>query len=288
VRRVEILPVPAARRWPIGRLVALVALVVGGIVVARGAARPPFRTVEPGVEFGLISGEPYCRWGSPQIAVMRLDPARVRLRVLHYSRQPERRPLSIVEWQKRSGALAVFNAGQYYPDLSYMGLLKSDGVVISPRRHPTFQAALVAGPAGHGSRARVLDLSRHSLDARTPEWRQVAQSFMLFDVTGAVRARKSAQVANRTAVGEDASGRLVVITSEGGYTLHDFALLLQASSLKLTHAMAMDGGHEAELCVRSRNFRYASFGRWDPDGEPEAAAAGTLVPLPAVITVHVE
>jgi uncharacterized protein YigE (DUF2233 family) len=47
--------------------------------------------------------------------------------VRHYSRLEERKPLTIVEWQEKVGALAVFNAGQYYPDYSYMGLLVSDG-----------------------------------------------------------------------------------------------------------------------------------------------------------------
>lgn len=271
------------RRLPIGRLSALAALVVGGIVVARGATGPHFRTLHPGIEFGMIRGEPYCRWGSPQIAVMRIDPARARIRVYHYKSLRASRPPSIVEWQKRSGALAVFNAGQYYPDYSYMGLLVSEGATVSARLHPQYQAALVASPRGKGSRVRVIDLAREPIDPKAPGWKEVAQSFMLFDSSGSVRTRRSAQIANRTVVAEDATGHLVVITSEGGYTLHEFAKLLQASPLRLTHAMSMDGGFEAELCVRAGGFRYASFGRWNPDEEP--TAPGANVPLPAVVAV---
>lgn len=274
------------RRLPVGRLAGLAALIVGGLVVARGAAGPHFRTLRPGLEFATLQGEPFCRWGSPQIAVLRIDPARSTIRVHHYSNFAERRPLSIVEWQKRSNAQAVFNAGQYYPDFSYMGLLVSAGRVISSRVHPSYQAALVAAPVGRGPRARVLDLARQPLDSRAPEWREVAQSFMLFDSTGSLRIRRSSQVANRTIVAEDREGRLLVITSEGGYTLHELARLLLASPLKLSHAMSMDGGYEAELCVRVGGFRYASFGPWKPDVEPDSP--GAQVPLPAVITVSVE
>jgi uncharacterized protein YigE (DUF2233 family) len=219
------------------------------------------------------------------VAVLRVDPERARLRAHHYTRETGGEPLTIVEWQKRSGALAVFNAGQYYPDHSYMGLFVSGGDVVSKRLHAGFRAALVAGPRGDDAAARVLDLDADALDPSAPEWEEVAQSFMLFDREGHTRVRKSDRVANRTVVGEDAHGRILVLTSEGGYTLWEFAQLLRERPLGLTHAMVMDGGYEAQLCVDSGSFRYASFGRWSRRGAGEDAP-GARVRLPAVISVE--
>lgn len=265
--------------------IAIALLGLSVLTVVRRGGGPRWNSLGPGIEFTTLRGDPWCRRGSSEIAALRLDPARVRLRVLHYTRQPDHTPLSIVEWQRRTRALAVFNAGQYYPDLSYMGLLVSDGEPISSRLHPRFKAALVASPGEGGSAAHVLDLDRHPIDPASPGWREVAQSFMLFDGHGAPRIRKTDLVSNRTVVGEDRRGRLVVITSEGGYTLWDFARLLQRAPLGLTHAMSMDGGYEAELCVSARGFHYASFGRWKGAGDaPEAP--GAVVPLPAVVTVE--
>ena len=267
--------------------VTVVLLCVAILGVVRRGGRPHWNGLGPGVEFATLRGDPWCRRGSSEIAILRLDPARVRLRVLHYSRQSDAIPLSIVEWHRRTGALAVFNAGQYYPDFSYMGLLVSDGERISRRLHPSFKAALVASPRGGGRAARVLDLDRQPLDPAAPGWREVAQSFMLFDRQGGTRVRQTDLVANRTVVGEDRNGRLLVITSEGGYTLWDFARLLQKAPLGLTHAMSMDGGYEAELCVSAGRFHYASFGRWKGKGDlPEAP--GARVPLPAVVAVLAE
>jgi hypothetical protein len=186
---------------------------------------------------------------------------------------------------ERTGAIAAFNAGQYYPDYAYMGLFVSDGRVVSKRLHPGFRAALVAEPAGDTTRrARVIDLEHEPLDPRRPAWREVAQSFMLFERGGGERVRKSEQVAARTAVAEDAHGRIVVATSEGGYTLWEFAQMLQRSPLELEHALSMDGGREAQLLVRGERLRYASFGAWSaaralPDGAADQA------PLPAVVVV---
>jgi uncharacterized protein YigE (DUF2233 family) len=277
-------PRPPARHFPIGRLTALAAVIVAIVLLARAGGAPRFHTLWPGIEFGLLNGDPYCRRGSSDIAVLRLDPSKVRIRAASCASQPERVPLDILEWQRRLGAAAVFNAGQYYPDFSYMGLLVSGGRVVSSHLHPGFKAALVAGPRGGGSGARVLDLERHPLDPAALRWAEVAQSFMLFDEAGHVRVRKTTQIANRTAVAEDRSGRLVVLTTEGGYTLWEFAGLLKSSPLGLTHAMSMDGGDEAVLCVHVGGFRYASYGHWDENGQVPNPRNAT-VPLPAVIAV---
>ena len=66
--------------------------------------------------------------------MLKLDPGHARVRVHYFSRDSGGRPLNIVEWQRRTGALAVFNAGQYYADYSYMGLLVSGHV---PVEQPT-------------------------------------------------------------------------------------------------------------------------------------------------------
>jgi len=208
----------------------------------------------------------------------------VRIEVRSFLREPERLPLDILSWQRRANALAVFNAGQYYADGSYMGLLASRGVVLSRRPHPTFKAALVAGPRGGRARARVLDLTREPLDPDSLGWSEVAQSFMLFDRGGVVRVRHSDQVANRTAVAEDGGGRLVVLITEGGYTLWDLAQMLKAAPLGLTQAMAMDGGLEAQMVVSSGRFRYASFGPWVHGGSAGDAPLPPVA-LPAVVTV---
>ena len=268
----------------------LIPVVAAGAVVALAmqSGTLHWRSIGPGVEFGILRGEPWCRHGSSAIALLRVDPARVRVRTRHYSRLRPGGPPDILAWERAVHPIAVFNAGQYYADHSYMGLLVDSGTVVSPRVHVSFRAALVAGPdslgpEGTGRAARVLDLDQTPLDPWRPGWAEVAQSFMLFDRERHARVRHSTRVANRTAVAEDAQGRLVVAVTEGGYTLSDFAELLMRAPLQLTHAMSMDGGLEAELLVRSGAFRYASFGDWDG---LDSQAPGARTPLPAVVTIE--
>ena len=261
------------------------ALIVGAVMLARSPRAPRWRALGPGIEFTLMRGDPYCRRGSPEIAALRIDPARVAIAVHHYTERPEGRPLGVVEWLRATHALAAFNAGQYYPDYTYMGLLASGGKMLSAQTHPSFRAALVAEPVGGGAGAHVLDLSPDSLADVARAWREVAQSFMLFDRSGAIRVRHSNQEAKRTIVAEDRQGRLLVFSSEGDYTLWELARWLLDAKLDLLHAMSMDGGLEAEMCVHVGRFGYASFGHWNPNARPDAGDEGGRVPLPAVITV---
>jgi uncharacterized protein YigE (DUF2233 family) len=274
----------ALRRLPVGRIAALAALLVATLVLVRGVPGPRWKTLRPGLEFATISGDPWCRGGSSQIALLRIDPARARLRVHYFGTSSGGRPLDVVEWQRVTGAEAVFNAGQFTPDWNYLGLLVSGGNVISKRMHATFKAALVAGPNDGGNSAHVLDLEHDSIDVARPQWSEVAQSFMLFDRGGRLRVRSSDKIANRTAVGEDRSGRLVVFVTEGAYAIDDFARLVQKSPFQISHAMAMDGGSEAQLCVVAGGFHYICMGgRTRAVTSSDAADADT--PLPAVISV---
>ena len=70
----------------------------------------------------------------------------------------------------------------------------------------------------------------------------------------------------------------MVVTSEGGYTLWDFARLLRGAHLGIGNAMSMDGGKEAQMVVDAGGLHYASYGR-DPGGSPAPTA------LPAVVAV---
>ncbi len=265
-------------RW----VLPVVAIAAAWVLWQNGRA-PHWRTLQPGAEFATFTGSPYCQMGSATVAALRLDPRLVRVRARHWSQLGRAKPPGVLDWQRTTGALAVFNAGQFYPDLRYMGLYVSGGDTISARVHPGFQAALVAS-GGKGPRdARVLDLATSPL-SRESGWSDVAQSFMLFDRGGGVRVKRTTRIANRTAVAEDPEGHVVVLVTEGAYTLAGFAELLMKSPLRLTHAMSMDGGLEAQLVVASGSFHYASFGRWPKQGE--AGAPGAQVPLPAVITVE--
>ncbi len=194
--------------------------------------------------------------------------------------------MTLWEWLDRLNPLALFNAGQYYPDYSYMGLLIHQGRPIKGRLHPLFQAILVAEPVEERPpRARIIDLANDAFDPRKPAYLEAAQSFMLLDRAGSIRVQKTLNVANRTVVAEGRDGRLWIFVTRGGYTLWELGEVLRSSPFPIAQAMSMDGGDEAQLLVRVGGFLYDSMGPWDAaegTGQPGPRAR---TPLPTVVGV---
>lgn len=239
-------------------------------------------------DYDSASGQGFCRMGEPYVAVLRVNPNRWRFEVLHYSLHgPEAKPLTVEEWRDSTLATAVFNAGQYYSDFSYMGLLINGDQEFSMKRHPQWQGLFVAEPTRKGlSKAKVVDLKYEEFKLNTTPYTQIAQSFMLFDHTGKKRVKQGDWVANRTAVAQDRQGRLLIFVTEGGLTIWDFARLLQTSGLSLTKAMSMDGGYESELAVRTNRFDYTTYGQWETNDYGDISLPGIQMPLPAVIALY--
>lgn len=277
--------IPRGGRWGILSLsvLAWISLVE---VNHGGEIRPQVQELLPGLEWIRWDGGTACRSGDPGIGVLAADPNLFRFQVLHYASQGESQPLTLWEWLDRSRPLALFNAGQYYPDYSYMGLLIHQGRPIKGRLHPLFQALFVAEPVDDmPPRARIIDLANDVFDPKKPAFLEAAQSFMLLDRAGSLRVQKTLNVANRTVVAEGRDGKLWVFVTRGGYTLWELGELLRSGPFPIAQAMSMDGGDEAQLLVRVGGFLYDSMGSWgatEGTGQPGPRAR---TPLPTVVGI---
>lgn len=248
-------------------------------------AKISWSELSPGLEFARIEATKYVTRGSPFIAALRIDPARFELKPFHYADEGLSGPLPIDEWQARL-KLPVFNAGQYAPDLGYLGALKRDGRSLPSHSSAQWLAALVTSPNGKGSPAgAVVDL-RGSGGAEKLPYQNVIQSFMLRDDKGALRTRRSSWEANRTVVAQLSSGKLLVLVTEGAFTLGGLSDWLgEATELGVVRAMSMDGGYEAELALQLGIQRYVTFGQWETNDGGDISLPGVHFPLPAVIAV---
>ncbi|MFL5322172.1 MAG: phosphodiester glycosidase family protein [Myxococcaceae bacterium] len=263
----------------------LAALLLSGIASAAEPPHKPFEwsELQPGLQFARLEATKYVTRGSPYVAVLRIDPAKFTLQPHHFKDEGLSGPLPIDEWQTRL-KLPVFNAGQYAPDLGYMGTLKREGKLLPSHESSQWLAALVTGPKAKSSPAgAVLDLHEAGPATALP-YKNVIQSFMLRDDKGQLRTRRSAWEANRTVVAQQRSGHLLVVVTEGAFTLAGLSDFLgEAPELDVLRAMSMDGGYEAELAVPAKS--YVTFGQWETNDSGDISLPGTHFPLPAVIAI---
>lgn len=249
----------------------------------------PWSPLAPGIELGIAVAPEWCKSGSPAIAVVRALPANSMFDVHHFHDEHLVEGLTISDWRIRTGAVLAVNAGQYDENLKHLGHLISDGRELGIGRHATFKGIFVAETGRDGrTRARILDLLTDKFNATAAKYACVLQSFMLFDHTGRKRVQDSGKLAARTILAQDYTGRIVIATSEGEYTLWDMASLLRGSDLNLKIAMSLDGGHAAQLSANGSDIHYDSsaaryLGRGDADPtlvySPRLPAVLTITPL---------
>ncbi len=241
-------------------------------------------TLASGLELRMMDGGDACRKGSHRIAVVRFDPVRWKIDLFHES-EDGAGSADIDRWQQRTGAAVMFNAGQYTPDHVPMGLFVKGGRNLGTSPHRSWKGVLVAEPddAETRPRATIIDLDHDTFDPDATPYRVAVQSFMLLDRHGRKRVRHSDWHANRTVVATDDEGRVLVVHTEGAYTLWDLADWLDRSALGVTQALSLDGGFEAQMCVRAGGTDYLSFGQWNVDARGDRSLPGARRRLPAAI-----
>jgi uncharacterized protein YigE (DUF2233 family) len=225
----------------------------------------------------------------PPLIAVRVDPERYRFAIYHYLDEKLPAPLTIKEWQRRTGASILLNAGLFRDDYSYMGLLLKDGRSLGSKRHTQWQGLFVAEPTAPGLRkARVVDLAVEPWEMDKAAYRDAAQSLMLLDRQGKPRVRQTGKRAHQTIVAEDRDGFILLLKTTDVVALWELATCLRSGFPAIHQAMVMDGGASSDLLIEGAL----------PDGGQHGAAGSVQsfqdlvdgggmrhIPLPAVIGV---
>jgi len=195
------------------------------------------------------------------LAVVKIDPAFNNFRVFHHKAQ------SLTSWQEEIKAPVLFNASYFNPAGQPVGLVVADGKLLGPPGNSQMQGMFVAEPTGMSPdlpRATILDLKATRLDFKKFPWKQGVQSFpLLLDYKGCIRVRESGKKSYRTVITADHNGNILVFnTAENYFTLHKMAQFLKASSFGIDSALNLDGGAEAQLYIKTKDFEYYSPPSW--------------------------
>lgn len=223
----------------------------------------------------------------PPLIAVRVDPERYRFVTYHYLDEKLPAPLTIKEWQRRTGAGLLFNAGLFRDDYSYMGLLLKDGRSLGSKRHAQWQGLFVAEPTVPGLRkARVVDLALEPWETDKMAYREAAQSLMLLDRMGKPRVRQTGKRAHQTIVAEDRGGFILLLKTTDTVALWELATCLRSGFPDIHQAMVMDGGASSDLLIEGRLPEAGpSSGALSVQSFQDVVDGGGMrhIPLPAVI-----
>jgi hypothetical protein len=182
--------------------------------------------------------------GQPVDALLlsRIDPARYRFRVLN---RPAR-DRDVDGWMAATGASLVVNGSYYAPDATPATPVVSDGRRLGPASYQATHGVFVAGGSAGPDGGRLVDLTGLDWRRVTDDASQAMVSYpMLLGADGHGRADATDQrwLANRSFLGQDRAGRIIVGTTRDAYfSLPSLAAFLPRAGLDLRLALNLDGG----------------------------------------------
>jgi len=183
---------------------------------------------------------------SNRLWLARLDPARVRFRVLY----DQANPRLVSEWFDTAKSLLVVNAGYFTEDHHATGLVISDSVR-SGKSYTGFGGMF----AVQGDRVQVRWLVARPYNPAEP-LSQAVQAFPMLVHSGGKPGvtEDDGSLARRTVVGQDRRGRIVFLVSPDlFFTLKNLSAFLVASDLELDTALNLDGGTSSGLMLAGRD-----------------------------------
>jgi len=196
------------------------------------------------------------------LTVVKIDPASNAFRVFHGA------PRAITVWQENLQVPIVFNGSYYTRAGQPCGLVIADGKAIGPPGNRQMRGMFVAEPKGMSPdlpRATILDLLTTRIDPKKLPWTQGVQSFpLLLDYKGKIKVRNSDKRAHRTVIATDRNGNILVFNTTSRYfTLFGMAEFLKGSKFDIDSALNLDGGTEAQLFIKTRDFEFYSPPSWE-------------------------
>jgi hypothetical protein len=218
-----------------------------------------------------------------RLLLARIDPTRYDFTLRN---APARQSMS--EWLAETGAVMVINGGFFLQDGTPAAPMISEGVRYGPKSYTARHGAFVAGPDFVGIR----DLRKSDWQDAFEETRNAAVSFpLLLAPDGGNAVQPSDKAADRSFVAQDASGRIVLGTSEAFFTLPELAALMTSEALELTAALNLDGGPYGCQAIALKDFArfYCGFNAVpgsDPANRPplDPGDQGRRLPIVLAIT----
>jgi hypothetical protein len=215
-----------------------------------------WRTIRDGLEAGELAvmadgGE------VDRIFLARIDPAKFRFEV----RNEPSGKFDLNAWMTRLGAAVVINGSYYSRDGMPATPVISAGALLGPADYDARAGAFVASAAFAGIR----DLAHQSWQDAFKGARDAMVSYpLLVSEDGANRVVASQWLANRSFVGQDVDGNILLgTTADGFFSLERLATFLRQAPLRLKLALNLDGGPVACQGISLDGFKRRVCGKWE-------------------------
>jgi len=193
-----------------------------------------------------------------RLLLARINPARYRFLV----RNAPGRDRKLDGWMTQLGAALVVNGSYFTRDGLPETPIVSGGIRLGPVAYKATHGAFVVS----GESASIRDLRDESWEDALQNADEAIVSYpLLLSPDGPTRVKADRRwLANRSFVGEDDAGEIVIgTTSDAFFSLDRFAEFLRDAPLHLKFALNLDGGSIACQAVAVNAYRRDFCGQWE-------------------------
>jgi hypothetical protein len=249
------------------------------------AADAAWERLEPGLELASFSSR-LAAAGDRRVHILRIDPARFRLRLLNASSEPGGRPRTVRDWSERYHLTAAINASMYQADMrSSVSLMLTRGHVNNPRLSKD-KAVLAFDPLGEGlPPVQIIDRECQDFGTLRAQYGTLVQSIRMVSCDGRNVWEAQQGMWSTAAIGIDQDGRLLFIHARAPHTTHDLIEVLLEMPIRLKNAMYVEGGSEAQMFVQSGGKKLEFAGSLE-DTPGETTTARLVWPIPNAVGIE--
>ena len=251
---------------------------------ATGAADAEWRSLAEGVSYTVISLDE-SPWGDGKLHVVRIDPELASLRA-EMASEHDGRSRTAAQWCEHRDLAVAINMGMYQTDYSSNVGYARDGTHLNqPRLVSKYKSVLAFGAKKPGlPRAVMIDIDEPGAEARLGDYASVIQNLRLIKAPGKNVWSKQEKRWSEAAIAMDREGRILFLFARTPYTMWELNRSLLETPLGIVRAMHVEGGPEASLSIRARDFVLDLNGSFETGFVSDDAQASQW-PIPNVIGV---
>lgn len=266
-----------------------ICVVVCVLSITTQALAEPLNGVWQALESGLYFGEfpapiPHCN-GDAFVRVLRIDPQHFELRLLTASASGCDCLLTAKEWCQQHNLVAAINAAMYQTDYrTSVSLMRTRDHVNNPRLSKDNTVLAFDPLSPDVPVVKIIDRQCEDFERWRSRYGTLVQSIRMISCTGRNVWRQQPQTWSTAAIAVDQDGWVLFIHVRAPYSTHDVIDMLLDLPLRISRAMYAEGGHEAQLYIRSGTIEYEFIGKTESalSGNHEN---GYAWPIPNVIGV---
>jgi len=264
----------------------LLSIIIVSLLMAENSTSKQWTQIDSGLEYAEFASPLKASIGDSKIRILKINPKLYSFHLVNASAPKEKQLMSVRQWSKKHDFQAAINASMYQADyFTSISLMRTSSHTNNPSlsRHKTVLAfsTLNNGKPSIALYDRECDKYKEFKD----NYSSLVQSIRMISCKGRNVWKPQKDKFSTAAIANDKEGNILFIHVRSIYTTHDLINILLKLPLNIKTCMYVEGGHQAQMYIKTSKKEYVLMGRYRSEFSGHAKAKFGW-PVPNVIGIR--